>query len=152
VTPQPPAALSTLDIALWFRARSESAGDALSQRELHLLLYVPQAHYAAEYDGQKLMPAVFLALDAEPMEPNIFQLFASGRGALAGNDPSFGLETYLHEIWARYAARPASRSPPSSRATACGRPCWVAGQASRSRTRRSSAAMAAAGRCRWKNV
>ena len=105
MTPQPPAARSTLDIALWFQARSESAGDTLSQRKLHLLLYVAQAHYAVEHDGQKLMPAVFLALDAGPLEPNIFQLFASGRCSLTGNDPSFAMETYLHEIWARYGRK-----------------------------------------------
>lgn len=105
MTPQPPAARSTLDIALWFQSRSESAGEALSQRKLHLLLYLAQAHYAAEHDGQKLMPAVFLALDAGPVEPNILQLFASGRCTLPGNDPSFGLETYLHEVWARYGRK-----------------------------------------------
>jgi uncharacterized phage-associated protein len=105
VTPQPPAARSTLDIALWFQSRSESAGEALSQRKLHLLLYLAQAHYAAEHDGQKLMPAVFLALDAGPVEPNILQLFVSGRCSLTGNDPSFGLETFLHEVWARYGRK-----------------------------------------------
>ena len=105
MTPQPPAARSTLDIALWFQSRSESAGEALSQRKLHLLLYVAQAHYAVEHDGQKLMPAVFLALDAGPLEPNIFQLFASGRCNLPGNEPSFAMETFLHEIWARYGRK-----------------------------------------------
>lgn len=105
MTPQPPAARSTLDIALWFQSRSESAGEALSQRKLHLLLYLSQAHYAAEHDGQRLMPAVFLALDAGPLEPNIFQLFASGRCSLPGNDPSFAMETFLHEIWARYGRK-----------------------------------------------
>lgn len=105
MTPQPPAARSTLDIALSFQARSESAGDTLSQRKLHLLLYVAQAHYAVEHDGQNLMPAAFLALDAGPLEPNIFQLFASGRCSLPGNEPSFAMETYLHEIWARYGRK-----------------------------------------------
>lgn len=105
MTLQPPAARSTLDIALWFQSRSESAGDALSQRKLHLLLYLAQAHYAADHGGQKLMPATFLATDAGPLEPNMFQLFADGRCALPGNDPSFAVETHLHEIWARYGKK-----------------------------------------------
>lgn len=109
MTPQPPAARSTLDIALWFQSRGESAGDALSQRKLHLLLYLAQAHYAADHDGQKLMPATFLATDAGPLEPNMFQLFADGRCTIPGADPSFGVETHLHEIWARYGRKTAEQ-------------------------------------------
>jgi uncharacterized phage-associated protein len=106
---QPPAARSTLDIAYWLQTRSDSAGEALSQRKLHFLLYLTQAHFAAEHQGQKMMPATFLATEAGPLEPNIYQLFERGYFQIKGNEPSFATETYLHEIWARYGKRTAKQ-------------------------------------------
>ncbi|MBM3503536.1 MAG: hypothetical protein FJX65_06630 [Alphaproteobacteria bacterium] len=106
---QPPAARSTLDIAYWFQSRSDSAGEVLTQRKLHFLLYLTQAHYTAEHEGQKMMPATFLATEAGPLEPNIYQLFESGYFKVKGNEPSFAIETYLHEIWARYGKRTAKQ-------------------------------------------
>ncbi|MSO64858.1 MAG: hypothetical protein EXQ85_03490 [Alphaproteobacteria bacterium] len=102
---QPPAARSTLDIAYWFQTRSDSAGEPLSQRKLHFLLYLAQAHYAAEHDSQKVMPATFLATEAGPLDPNIYQLYEHGYFETKGAMPSFAIETYLHEIWARYGKK-----------------------------------------------
>jgi len=105
VIPQPPASRSTLDIAWWFQARCESAGEALSARRMHYLLYLTQAHYVAEHRGQKIMPATFLATQLGPVEPNIHQLFEGGRFVLEANDPPRMVEDYLVEIWNRFGKK-----------------------------------------------
>lgn len=97
-----PAARSTLDIALWFQARSESAGERLAPRKLHFLLYLAQALYAGENEGRKLMPATFLAGEAGPVEPNIYALFEVGVperqfGALGDT-----VEDFVNEVWGRF--------------------------------------------------
>ncbi len=99
---QSPAARSTLDIALWLNARSDSAGERLSPRRLHFLLYLAQALYAADHDGNKLIPATFLAAEAGPLEPNIYQLFAEGTPLTVPGKMNFAVETFLHEVWARF--------------------------------------------------
>ena len=105
MTPQPPATRSTLDIASWFHARSESAGETMSQRRIHYLLYLTQAHYAAEHRGRKIMPATFLATQVGPVEPNIHQLLEGGRFAIEANDPPRAVEDYLIEIWTRFGKK-----------------------------------------------
>lgn len=99
---QPPAARSTLDIALWLNARSDSAGERLSPRKLHFLLYLAQALYAADHEGNKLIPATFLAAETGPLEPNVYQLFAEGPPRMAPGKMNFAVETFMHEIWARF--------------------------------------------------
>jgi uncharacterized phage-associated protein len=99
---QPPAARSTLDVALWLQARSDSAGDRLSQRKLHLLLYLAQALHAADHAGDRLMPATFLAGETGPLEPNSYQLFAEGTPMIVPGKINFPAESFLHEVWARF--------------------------------------------------
>ncbi len=103
--PQPPASRSTLDVAWWFQARCESAGETLSPRRIHYLLYLTQAHFVAEHRGQKIMPATFLATELGPVEPNIHQLFEGGRFVLEANDPPRAVEDYLIEIWNRFGKK-----------------------------------------------
>ena len=101
-----PAARSTLDIALWFQSRSDSAGDRLSQRRLHFLLYLAQALYAGDNDGAKLMPATFLAAEAGPLEPNIYQFFQDGTPPIAPGTIGKAVENFLDEVWTRFGRQP----------------------------------------------
>ena len=96
-----PAARSTLDIALWFQARSESAGERLAPRKLHFLLYLAQALYAGENEGRKLMPGTFLAGEVGPVEPNIYALFEAG---VPESQPTLNdtVEEFLNEVWGRF--------------------------------------------------
>lgn len=105
MTPQPPAARSTLEVASWFQARCESAGETLPPQRLHYLLYLTHAHYAAEHRGRKIMPATFLATEVGPVEPNIHQLFDAGRISIEVTNPPRHVEDYLTEIWSRYGTK-----------------------------------------------
>ena len=73
-----PMMRSTLDVALWFIERAESVGTPLSNRKLQSLLYLAQAHFANANRGRRLMPAIFLAADAGPLEPTIYHIFQDG--------------------------------------------------------------------------
>ncbi len=97
-----PAARSTLDIALWFQARSDSAGERLSPRKLHFLLYLAQALFAGENEGRKLMPGTFLAGEVGPVEPNIYALFEEGAPDRQPGALSLAVEGFLNEIWGRF--------------------------------------------------
>lgn len=101
-----PAVRSTLDVALWLMARSESAGERLQPQKLQRLLYLAQAHYAGAH-GAKLMPATFLATELGPMEPNVYFLFAQGAPKMVYADPTGIVEDFLNSLWDRYGLRPA---------------------------------------------
>ncbi len=101
---QPPATRSSLDVALWFYARSDSADERMPSRKFHHLLYLAQALYAAEHEGQMLIPATFLAAESGPIEPNIYQLFEDGPPLRKLPDISRPVEEFLHEVWSRFGA------------------------------------------------
>ena len=75
-------------------------------RKLHHLLYLSQALYAAENAGQKLVPATFLAAEAGPLEPNIYQLFADGAPVIQPAPFNLEIEAFLHEMWERFGQKP----------------------------------------------
>lgn len=102
-----PAARSTLDIALWFQARCESAGERLAPRKLHFLLYLAQALFAGENGGRKLMPGTFLAGEVGPVEPNIYALFEEGPPERQPATLSVIVEEFLHEVWGRFGGQSA---------------------------------------------
>lgn len=100
-----PTIRSTLDVALWFLERAESAGETLNPGKMHCLLYLAQARYAAQNKGYKLMPATFLATGMGPLEPTVYHVFENGRPQLEAVFPSGQAESFLHEIWETYGGR-----------------------------------------------
>jgi len=100
-----PTVRSTLDVALWFLERAESAGGTLNPGKMHCLLYLAQARYAALNKGYKLMPATFVATGRGPLEPTVYHIFERGRPNLDAVYPSGQVESFLHEIWETYSAR-----------------------------------------------
>ncbi|MSP21032.1 MAG: hypothetical protein EXQ93_05850 [Alphaproteobacteria bacterium] len=53
------------------------------------------------------MPAVFLATELGPLEPNVYYLFQQGPPKLVYPDPSPLVEEFLMGLWDRYGTRPA---------------------------------------------
>jgi len=66
-------------------------------------LYLAQGYYVVAFKGRTLMPAVFVAEEAGPVEPNIFKVFAKGRPDVDTNLflPEHA-EAFLHSIWRRF--------------------------------------------------
>ena len=77
-----PMMRSTLDVALWFIERAESVDR-----------------------GRRLMPAIFLAADAGPLEPTIYHIFQDGPPRIINTVPSPKVETFLGACAAERSVR-----------------------------------------------
>ena len=94
---------STFDVALWFADKALEQNEYLQPQKLHRLLYLAQGYYAVAFEGSKLMPAVFIAEEMGPMEPNVYRAFAKGRPNIeADNILPDGVEQFLSSIWGRF--------------------------------------------------
>ena len=94
---------STFDVALWFADKALEQNEYLQPQKLHRLLYLAQGYYAVAFEGSKLMPAVFIAEEMGPMEPNVYKAFARGRPNIEpNNNLPDGVEDFLARIWSRF--------------------------------------------------
>ena len=99
-----PADMETaVDVALWFADKALDRNEYLQPQKLHRLLFLAQGYYSVAYRGRKLMPAVFVADEMGPVEPNVFRVFARGRPDV---EPNLFLpervEVFLDSIWRRF--------------------------------------------------
>jgi uncharacterized phage-associated protein len=94
---------SIFDVALWFADTALEQNEYLQPQKLHRLLYLSQGYYAVAFGGRKLMPAVFIAEEMGPMEPNVYKAFAKGRPNIEPNIflPD-GVDHFLSGIWSRF--------------------------------------------------
>lgn len=98
-----PAVDSALDVALWFADRARREDMYLPPQKLHRLLYLAQGTYAASYAGRKLMPAVFLAYEVGPMEPNVYRVFDGKRPDLETRPIRPEIDNFLLRVWRKYS-------------------------------------------------
>ena len=102
-----PAVRSSLDVAIWFCERAESANRAMPAIKLQQLLYLAQVEYAKKSGGRKLLPATFLAAPFGPLEPTVYHACERGKPALPVTYPARQIEEFLMKIWDGYATQPA---------------------------------------------
>ncbi len=100
------AARSGLDIAFWLLERGAGDRSAFGLPKLRWLLYLAQAHYAGQFNGDKLMPATFTAAPDGPIEPTLTLVLQSGLQnpwppALASDVVQF-----LDGFWKQFGALP----------------------------------------------
>lgn len=94
---------SAFDIALWFVDTALEQNEYLQPQKLHRLMFLSQAYYSVAFDGQKLMPAVFIAEDMGPIEPNIFKAFHKGRPEIEADlFLTEDVEDFLDNLWRRF--------------------------------------------------
>jgi len=94
---------NAFDIAFWFADTALNENEYLQPQKLQRLLFIAQAYYTVAFNGRKLMPAVFIADEMGPIEPNIFAAFSKGRPEVDArlflpND----VEIFLDGIWRRF--------------------------------------------------
>lgn len=105
----PPAVRTALDVAIWFLDRARAEDCHLPFQKLHRLLYLAQSHFAAQTGGM-LIPAIFLAEDMGPTEPNLQRLLADGRpDEIMIEAPTGRIRDFLESVWLRYAHMPIER-------------------------------------------
>ena len=94
---------SAFDVAFWFADTALAENEYMQPQKLQRLLFVSQAYYAVAYPKRKLMPAVFVADEMGPVEPNVYAAFSKGRPDL---DVELFLphdvDTFLSSIWRRF--------------------------------------------------
>ncbi len=74
----------------------------LQPQKLHRLLYLAQAYYGANYHGRMLMPAMFVADDIGPIEPNVYAVMEESRPdvRLKSVDPK--TQHFIESIWSQF--------------------------------------------------
>lgn len=93
---------SVLDVALWFQDRARYENEHLQAQKLQRLLFVAQAQYANHSAGRNLMPAIFVAREVGPLEPNIMRFFEFGPPNIPTQDPPSEVEEFLERIWRKF--------------------------------------------------
>lgn len=94
---------SVIDVALWFMDRARRDDVYLQPQKLQRILYIAQGSFAAMHHGRKLMPAVFVAGETGPQDPNVFRLFERGRPSNVTADRILPeVENFLSVVWRRY--------------------------------------------------
>ncbi len=106
----PSAVDSSFDIALWFIDTALEQNEYLQPQKLHRMLFLAQAYFLVAFGGKKLMPAVFVAEEIGPIEPNIYRAFARGRPSIEAELflPT-DVESFLDNIWRRFGNLSADR-------------------------------------------
>jgi len=101
---------SAFDIAFWFLDTAENQNEYLQPQKLQRLMFLAQAYYVVAFNGRTLMPAVFVADEMGPIEPNVYAAFSKGRPDV---DVDIFLplevESFLDSIWRRFGHYSADR-------------------------------------------
>lgn len=104
---RPPVLDSTFDAANWFLDKALNEGEYLQPQKLHRLLYLAQAYHAVATNGQRLMPAVFVADPLGPIEPNIYRAFENERPWISQVKLPDKAVQMLDSIWRRFGSHSA---------------------------------------------
>jgi uncharacterized phage-associated protein len=93
---------NAFDVAFFFADMALDENEYLQPQKLQRLLYMAQAYYGVAFN-RKLMPAVFVADEMGPTEPNVYMAFSRGRPEL---DVELFLphetQSFLDRIWQRF--------------------------------------------------
>jgi uncharacterized phage-associated protein len=110
-----PALRAAFDAAAWFLDRARADDAHLPLQKLQRLLFIAQAAYAGSPgEGRAadalLMPALFVADELGPIEPNLQRLLSDGRpDDLPVEKPSGPVAAFLEDVWRRFGHMPADR-------------------------------------------
>ncbi len=94
---------NAFDVAFWFADTALNENEYLQPQKLQRLLYLAQSYYCIIHRGRKLMPAVFVADEIGPIEPNVHMAFSRGRPDIdAELFLPFEVEEFLSGFWRRF--------------------------------------------------
>jgi len=94
---------NAFDVAFFFSDTALSENEYLQPQKLQRLLYLAQGYYSIAHKGRKLMPAVFIADELGPIEPNVHMAFSKGRPDVdAEIFLPWEVQSFLERIWRRF--------------------------------------------------
>lgn len=99
-----PAVETTFDVAEWFLDTALNEREYLQPVKLQALMFLAQGFYAAANAGKRLIPAIFVATQNGPVEPNTYKLYAAGRPVLTKSPLPRDVAVFLDRIWRRFGA------------------------------------------------
>lgn len=109
---------NAFDVAFWFADTALNENEYLQPQKLQRLMFIAQAYYTVAYNGRKLMPAVFIADEMGPVEPNIYIAFSKGRPEVdAQLFLPHDVEAFLDGIWRRFGHHSTERLNKMTRET-----------------------------------
>ena len=101
---------NAFDVAFWFADTALNENEYLQSQKLQRLLFIAQSYYCIVQKGRKLMPAIFVADETGPMEPNVYMAFSRGRPDIdAEIFLPYEVEEFLSDIWLRFGHMPIER-------------------------------------------
>ncbi len=93
---------NAFDVSIFFDDMATQEGSYLQPQKLQRLLFLAQAYYVVAFN-RKLMPAVFVADEMGPVEPNIYLAFSKGRPDIdAEIFLPYEVQAFLENIWQRF--------------------------------------------------
>jgi len=93
---------NAFDVAFFFADVALDQNEYLQPQKLQRLLFLAQAYYGVAFK-RKLMPAVFVADEMGPTEPNVHMAFSRGRPELDVElFLSHDTQDFLDRIWRRF--------------------------------------------------
>ena len=97
---------NAFDVAFFFADMALAENEYLQPQKLQGLMFLAQSYYVAAFKGRKLMPAVFVADERGPLEPNVYMAFSKGRPDIdADLFLPHEVESFLDGIWRRTPVR-----------------------------------------------
>lgn len=94
---------NAFDVAFFFADTALAENEYLQPQKLQGLMFLAQAYYTVAFKGRKLMPAVFVADERGPLEPNVYMAFSKGRPEIdADLFLPHEVESFLDAIWRRF--------------------------------------------------
>lgn len=97
-----PVTRSVFDVVYRLYDLALNDNEYLQPQKLHRLLYLAQAYYGATFEGRWLMPAVFLAEEAGPLEPNVYAALENGRPDVALKPIDDRCRHFLDSLWRQF--------------------------------------------------
>jgi len=99
---------SSFDVAYWFVDRALNDDEYIQPQKLHRLMFLSQAYFAVAYHGRPLMPAVFVADQFGPIEPNVFRACSIQRPPIETVPLSEAVSQFLDSVWRRFGSQSAN--------------------------------------------
>jgi uncharacterized phage-associated protein len=99
----PAAVSSAFDVAFWLIGRARLKDETLQPLRLQQLMFIAQGWFAALNGGRAMMPAVFVADELGPIEPNIYAAFSRGCPDVdCAQALPLAVEAVLDRVWRAY--------------------------------------------------
>lgn len=93
---------SVYDVVFWLTDRALNDSEYLQPYKMHSMMFLAQAYYGALHK-RRLVPAIFIAGERGPIEPNVFRIFASSdRPYIERLMVPEPVERFLDSLWRRF--------------------------------------------------